>query len=478
MDYISKLPTETIIESLKYLTRQQLFNVYCVSRLLREITATLIYNQVNLGPDQIPLFLRTILRNPHFAHQVQSARIRWEDKVDPSNRVEDQSSPVIALLDDHKAVVPEIYKTSEEKWDAEEMTLMAKQTELLGCTQQMKDALFQGDKMSLVVLILLMLDNIGHLQISIGTSALLFRTHLAELLTSGRFLHNLKRYECTEKKEKNVCGGIIPPSFPLLVLNTHAAHKTNNGLDPEPTLQYSSRKPQRSTSLEQILIDAYSMDLGSLVKLIESTSCLQSFSFRCRGKFIGENNRILDLSNSLLVHLQYLQQITLSLFTYHLDPEEIESQQMILGDMTRFSALEILEVPADLLLGFNPNNPPILHQILPSSLRQLYLARPLIMNITDTIPVWRDERIINTILESMSGFSVTYPELRLIRFDAYPDKSLEEAIQNMVKKTGIDIDSEFWSALDNAFDFYFPIPDHPTYDGDSDSDIPSNPFNW
>lgn len=122
----------------------------------------------------------------------------------------------------------------------------------------------------------------------------------------------------------------------------------------------ADRKPEKKAlSLSEVVIDTDKSDFDSMVRLLDGSHELTGLNVRMEGGNPFHDEDGLDIVDILNNHSSTLRQ---SIFWLGIAIVPLRyPKRVVLEDISHFNMLEFLQVPVEMLLGVDPDNPRHLH---------------------------------------------------------------------------------------------------------------------
>lgn len=416
--------------------KETLHSLCFVSKRIHGITLPYLYKRFShrmyQRPQRLHSFLRSILARPDLASACVHIEIR-----DPERCTDFWD------MDSWRQWASQHYGSALEA--ADHLAILTAGTPLHSNTPALTESLIR-DEEAQVALLLSLVQNLTHLYIENPNTAIetpRFRTDhqlmtmLDRGIRAGAVLQNLRTLVATSARLEGGQGGFrlsaIAPFFRLPNLHTF---KGNVCHEPEDGLFAGFDCPARSSAVTKLGFEHSAICPAALRLMIGACARLEHFACDWAGAVVGwvEVNFPL-LLQALWEHRESLKTLTLET-RKHFDswPEHDDGLVPPLGSLKEFTNLEVLDVPASALIGWDEDGfigHESLGDVLPPKIRELRINQvaPRVYEHLGDLAVVCDEK---------------FPGLKriiLCELDGHMDLSpLEADLRKRFEDVGADVD--------------------------------------
>lgn len=274
----------------------------------------------------------------------------------------------------------------------------------------MNDAILQGGGRSCVVLILANLNHLRHLRLDIGHMGSPLGLDILKLLSSRKYLPKLNRYTYSERLYDSFTFHNPHKNETLALtgsLNSLSKYKIipeDNSLDNEMV--------DKSSSVEEISIDGYRLDIRMIKYMLRIPFALKKFSFSySTSGFEDIGPSISQFCDVMKPQSHNLQDIFLSFPASDWSYDSVFDDEALLGSLQDFHVLKNLTIPFDALLGPDANTARTFSDILPNSLESLLLTSCMFTR-PSTLPIWTESDIHRVLVADAVNLASRCPRLR------------------------------------------------------------------
>lgn len=416
--------------------KETLYSLCFVSKRIHGITLPYLYKRLShrmfQRPQRLHSFLRSIIARPALAAACVSVEI-----CDPERCTDFWD------LDSWRQWAQNSYVPVLEA--ADHLAVLTAGTSLYSNIQDQLEYLIRNEEAQ-VALLLCLTQNLTHLYIENPSTAIetprfrtdhLLMTMIHPQIKAGVVLQNLRILVATSSRLEGGQGGFrlsaIAPFFRLPNLTTFKGTVCH---EPEDGLFVGFDCPRRSSALTKLVFEHSAICPAALRLMIGACARLEHFACDWAGEVVGwVEVKFPLLRQALWEHRGSLK--TLSLDTRkHFDswPEHDDGFVPPLGPLKEFANLEVLDVPASALIGWDEdgfNGHDHLKDVLPPKIREL-----------------RINQIAPRVFEHLSDVALVcnerFPGLKrivLCELQGYMDLSpLEGDLKKRFEDMGADVD--------------------------------------